>query len=31
MLTSGHAALVEEKGKSIGILTRIDVIGFAGR
>ena len=31
MLTSGHALLVEEKGRTIGILTRIDVIGFASR
>jgi cystathionine beta-synthase len=31
MLTSGHALLVEERGKPVGILTRIDVIGFAAR
>lgn len=31
MLTSGHALVVEEKGKPVGILTRIDVIGYAGR
>ena len=31
MLTSGHALLVEERGTPVGILTRIDVIGFAGR
>jgi len=31
MLTSGHALLVEDKGKPVGILTRIDVIGYAAR
>jgi len=31
MLTSAHALLVEEKGRLVGILTRIDVIGFASR
>ncbi len=31
MLTSGHALLVEEKGRTVGILTRIDVIGYAAR
>lgn len=31
MLSSGHAVLVEEKGRPVGILTRIDVIGYAAR
>ena len=31
MLTSAHALLVEEKCRLVGILTRIDVIGFASR
>jgi cystathionine beta-synthase len=31
MLTSAHALLVEEKGRPVGILTRIDVIGFGSR
>jgi cystathionine beta-synthase len=31
MLTSGHAVLVEERGKVAGILTRIDVVGYAAR
>jgi cystathionine beta-synthase len=31
MLTSAHALLVEEKGRPVGILTRIDVIGFVSR
>lgn len=31
MLTSCHALLVEDKGKPVGILTRIDVIGYAAR
>jgi cystathionine beta-synthase len=31
MLTSGHALLVEDKGRPVGILTRIDVIGFGAR
>ncbi len=31
MLTAGHAVLVEEKGRVVGILTRIDVVGYAGR
>jgi cystathionine beta-synthase len=31
MLTSGHALLVGDKGRPLGILTRIDVIGFASR
>jgi cystathionine beta-synthase len=31
MLTAAHALLVEEKGRPVGILTRIDVIGFASR
>ncbi|MGA7992140.1 MAG: cystathionine beta-synthase [Thermoanaerobaculia bacterium] len=31
MLTSGHALLVEEKGRAVGILTRIDVIGYVSR
>lgn len=31
MLTSAHALLVEEKGRPVGILTRIDVVGFAAR
>jgi cystathionine beta-synthase len=31
MLTSAHALLVEEQGRPAGILTRIDVIGYAAR
>ncbi|HQQ75897.1 MAG TPA: pyridoxal-phosphate dependent enzyme [Thermoanaerobaculia bacterium] len=31
ILTSAHALLVEEKGRPVGILTRIDVIGFGSR
>jgi cystathionine beta-synthase len=31
MLTSAHALLVEEQGRPVGILTRIDVIGYAAR
>lgn len=30
-LTSGHALLVEEKGRIVGILTRIDLIGYVAR
>jgi cystathionine beta-synthase len=31
MLSSCHALLVEERGKAVGILTRIDVIGYGAR
>jgi cystathionine beta-synthase len=31
MLTFGHAVLVEERGRVAGILTRIDVVGYAAR
>ncbi len=31
MLASGHALLVEDKGRTVGILTRIDLIGYASR
>jgi cystathionine beta-synthase len=31
MLTSCHALLVEEQGRPVGILTRIDVVGYAVR
>ncbi len=31
MLSSCHALLVEEKGRPVGILTRIDVIGYVAR
>ncbi len=31
MLTSCHALLVEERGRPVGILTRIDVIGYVAR